>query len=277
MRSSLLLFLVVGSAIIGGSLVYLCQKKTPAVLPPVAVAPAPDTAPTPLPEKNYTPPAPQPQPVVENPPPAAPVAAPVQPTAVAPAKSDAAIACSKAVDALLDTNLTAAQKTTLFQQLRKDGQLDRAIAELQQRALDNPNSPEIPTTLGEAQLNKLRAVHDDGGSMNDIAILAMQADQNFNSALKMDPSNYEAQFVKGSALYYWPANPQTDNQAVQILSGLIDQQETMTPQPDFAQAYINLGNQYQKIGQPDKAQATWQLGLGKFPNDSTLRHKVNGQ
>jgi tetratricopeptide (TPR) repeat protein len=276
MRSSLLLFLVVGSAVIGGSVVYLCQKKTPDVPPPVAAVPASDATPA-APEKTYNPSAPQSQPVVENPPPVVPAAAPVQPNATAPAKSDAAIACSKAVDALLATNLSAAQKTALFQQLRQNGQLDRAIAELQQRALDLPNNPEIPTTLGEAQLNKVRAVHDDGGSMNDIAILAMQADQNFNAALKIDPSNYEAQFVKASALYYWPANPQTDNQAVQMLSGLIDQQESMAPQPDFAQTYINLGNQYQKIGQSDKAQATWQLGLQKFPNDSTLRHKVNGQ
>jgi len=275
MRSSLLVFLVVSSALIGGSVVYLCQKKTPTVPPPVVASPSPDATPPP-PEKISASAAPRPQSVVENPPPAESPTALVQSTA-APAKSDAAIACSKAVDALLDPHLSATQKTALFQQLRKDGQLDRAIAELQQRALDLPNDPAIPTTLGEAQLNKVRAVRDDGGSMNDIAILAMQADQNFNAALKIDPSNYEAQFVKASALYYWPANPQTDNQAVQMLSSLIDQQENMAPQPDFAQAYINLGNQYQKIGQPDKAQATWQFGLGKFPNDPTLRHKVNGQ
>ena len=78
-------------------------------------------------------------------------------------------------------------------------------------------------------------------------------------------------------MYYWPANPQVDNQVVQNLSSLIDQQETMSPQPEFAQTYVVLGNEYQKIGQPDKAQATWQLGLSKFPNDPTLQKKINGQ
>jgi hypothetical protein len=38
-----------------------------------------------------------------------------------------------------------------------------------------------------------------------------------------------------------------------------------------------LGNEYQKIGQPEKAVATWQLGLTKFPNDPTLLKKINGQ
>jgi hypothetical protein len=61
------------------------------------------------------------------------------------------------------------------------------------------------------------------------------------------------------------------------LSSLIDQQETMTPQPEFAQTYVVLGDEYQKIGQPDKAAATWQLGLTKFPGDSALQKKNSGQ
>ena len=156
--------------------------------------------------------------------------------------------------------------------------MDAAIAELKQRATDNPNDPEIPTTLGEALLNKVRDMHESGsGDYNEIGIMAMQADQSFNAALKIDPQNWEAQFVKNSSMTYWPANPQVDNQVVQNLSSLIDQQETMTPSPEFAQTYVVLGNEYQKIGQPDKAVATWQLGLTKFPNDPTLQKKISGQ
>jgi tetratricopeptide (TPR) repeat protein len=98
----------------------------------------------------------------------------------------------------------------------------------------------------------------------------MEADQDFDAALKIDPQNWEAQFVKASSMYYWPANPQTDNDAVQRLSSLIDQQETMAPQPEFVQTYVVLGQEFEKIGQPDKAMATWQLGLTKFPGDPTL-------
>ncbi|MEI9961650.1 MAG: hypothetical protein WDM76_11115 [Limisphaerales bacterium] len=84
-----------------------------------------------------------------------------------------------------------AQKHALFEQLAKSGQLDAAIAELKQRAADNPNDPELPTTLGEAQLNKLRAISAAGGDQNEVGILAMQADQSFNAALKIDPQNWE--------------------------------------------------------------------------------------
>lgn len=205
------------------------------------------------------------------------VETPVPPQAAAPAiNHSSSTSIGKAVDALLSAK-SGAQKHEMFQQLVQSGQIDQAIAELKQRVADNPNDPEIPTTLGEAQLNKVKALHDTGGDYNEMGILAMQADQSFNAALKIDPQNWEAQFVKNSSMYYWPANPQVDNQVVQQLSSLIDQQETMSSRPDFAQTYTLLGNEYQKIGQPDKAMATWQLGAQKFPSDSMLQQKINGQ
>jgi len=147
------------------------------------------------------------------------------------------------------------------------------IAELKQRATENPNDPEILATIGEAQFTELRAM---GPSIDSDAmmVLAMQADQNFADALKIDPSNWEAQFVRTMARYHWPANPQSDNETVQQLSSLIDQQETMASQPLFPETYILLGAEYQKIGQPDKAVATWQLGLVKYPNNLTLQKRI---
>ena len=103
------------------------------------------------------------------------------------------------------------------------------MAELKQRALENPNDPEIPTTLGEAQLNKVKALHDAGGDPNEIGILAMQADQSFNAALKIDPQNWEANFVKASSMYYWPADPTRD-----ALRDAMDRIGGKAPNVDFA-------------------------------------------
>ena len=197
--------------------------------------------------------------------------------AVTEARPDAAAeAIHKVVDALLSAK-SSAQKHELFQSLIKSGQIDQAIAELKQRAADNPNDAGIPTTLGEALINKVGVIHAAGGDVNEQGILAMQADQSFNAALKIDPAHYEAQLVKSISMTYWPAEPTRDAQVVQTLSSLIDRQETMPSRPDFAQTYIYLGNEYQKIGQPDKAAATWQLGLTKFPGNPALQNKINGQ
>jgi tetratricopeptide (TPR) repeat protein len=143
---------------------------------------------------------------------------------------------------------------------------------LKQGAADNPSSPEYPTALGKAYINKLQTVTD----FNEQAILAMQADQSFNTALGLDPTDWDAQFFKAASLAHWPAGLNKGPEVIQQLSSLIDQQETLTPQPQFAQTYVLLGDQYQKAGQPDYAVQTWKLGAARFPGDATLQKKISG-
>ena len=70
-------------------------------------------------------------------------------------------------------------------------------------------------------------------------------------------------------------------EVIQRFSNLIDQQETMSPQQQFAQTYLLLGDEYQKLGQLDKAQATWQSAPRNFQttryfkHDSTIRRRNN--
>jgi tetratricopeptide (TPR) repeat protein len=276
MKTSTIVFIAVCGTI-AVALVYANKSRTTVTVPPPVVnstpAPAAPATTDNVPSLQVS--APAPAPVGSTP---APVAVAATAMAAAPKPDDSTnAAIRKAVDDLLSAK-NGLDKHNLFQSLVKSGQIDAVIAELQQRAAANTTDPEIPTTLGEAILNKVRDIHDkDPGDYNQMGILAMQADQSFNSALKLDPQNWEAQFVKNSSMTYWPANPDVDNQVVANLSKLIDQQATMTPSPQFAQTYVVLGNEYQKIGQPDKALATWQVGLQQFPGDPTLQKKVNGQ
>jgi len=273
MKKTAIVFIAL-CGIIAGAIVCLDKAKTSAPATPPGTNSAPEPGASIAPEKVSTPKTETPPVPAESAP--TPVAA-ATPVGANAKPDDSAKLIHRLVDGLLSAT-NALDKHNLFQQLVKSGQIDAAIADLQQRAASNPNDPEIPTTLGEALLNKLRDLHDSGkGDNNDFGILAMQADQSFNNALKIDPDNYEAQLVKSISQTFWPADPARDGQVVQTLAGLIDRQETMAPQPDFAQTYLYLGNEYQKIGQPDKAQATWQLGLQKFPNDPTLLKKISGQ
>jgi len=276
MNKSIILFVALCGG--GACAIVFLNKQKPAMTPETApVANVSGTQPAATSQAGPVPAAKPAAPAATAP--AVPEAVPAQAivSAALEAKTaDAANAIHQKVDALLSAK-SAAEKHALFEDLVKSGHIDDAIAELNQRMAGNPTNAGIPTTLGEAQLNKLRAIKEAGGDINDLGILAMEADKSFNAALKIDPQNWEANFVKASSMYYWPADPARDNDVVQRLSGLIDQQETMTPTPAFAQTYLVLGNQYQKMGQPDKAQATWQLGLTKFPNDPALQKKLNGQ
>ena len=105
-------------------------------------------------------------------------------------------------------------------------------------------------------------------------MLALQADQSFNTALGLDPAKWEAQFFKAAALFRWPPEMNKGPEVIQQLSNLIDQQEAMPPQTQFAQTYVLLGDQYKKTAQRDYAVQTWRLGLAKFPGDSTLQGRI---
>ncbi len=270
MKKMTILFVAVVAGVILGKIIF---TNPPAPPPPAPVAESTPAPPAP-PEKIFAP-KPEPLPIAARAaePPNVPTATPV----VSEAKPDDSVSpIHKAVDALLAAK-NGKDKNDLLQQLVKNGQIDAAMAELQQRMVDNPNNAQLPTTLGEAQLNKIRAIKEAGGDINDMGILAMQADKNFNAALKIDPENWEANFVKASTQFYWPPDEKRDNDAAQRLANLIDQQEMMTPNPAFVQTYLALGNQFEKMGQHDKAVATWQLGLQKFPSDPALLKKTGGQ
>jgi tetratricopeptide (TPR) repeat protein len=107
-----------------------------------------------------------------------------------------------------------------------------------------------------------------------VALLGVQADEDFNAALALDPTNWEAQFDKASALSHWPAGMNKGPEVIQRLSALITQQETMAPQPEFAQTYLLLGEQYQAAGQGEKAAQIWQQGAALFPLNPAFQPKL---
>jgi tetratricopeptide (TPR) repeat protein len=188
------------------------------------------------------------------------------------AKPDATVAAiANAIDLLTSPQTSYDEKRALWDQLRKSGELDDVIAGLKELAADNPGDAAIPTALGEAEIAKIRSVLETDGDKSDIPILGMQADQNFNRALKIDPANWEAQFLKAASMAHWPPELNKGPEVIQRLSSLVTQQETMPLKPEFAQTYILLGQQYQAAGQPDKALLIWQQGAAKFPANPTLQ------
>lgn len=183
-------------------------------------------------------------------------------------------AFNQAIDTLVSPQSSFRERQAAWKQLVADGQLDDAIEALKQGVKDNPTSPEYAAMLGQAFLQKAAVVSKNGGNINELGILGMSADQSFDNALKIDPSNWDAQFFKAVAMSYWPAEVNKGGEVVQRLSNLINQQGTIPEQPEFANTYLALGNQYQKLGQTDNAVQTWQAGAAKFPNDSALQQKL---
>ena len=270
-----LILAVVSVGVIGGAALYLNRQKTAPISPAEPMA---EAAPTRTPENTRSAKAvavQQTEPQVSTaaadsvqPPIASPVLNEVKPDNST--RSPAPTAFRRAIDILVSPQTSFQQRQAAWKQLRDAGELDQALATLKQGAANNPTSAEYPTALGEAYVYKLQTIRD----FHEVSILALQADQSFNTALGLDPANWEAQFFKAASLSHWPPEMNKGPEVIQQFSNLIDQQEAMPPQPQFAQTYVLLGDQYKKTGQSDYAVQTWRLGLAKFPTDSTLQGRI---
>jgi len=179
-----------------------------------------------------------------------------------------------AVEAVSSSQVGFRARQAIWAQLKASGQLDAAIVALKRMAIDDPKDATVELALGEAEVNQLSAIAQAGAPFNEKAILALQADQDFSAALANDPSNWEAQYEKAVALSHWPASLDKGSQVVSLLSGLVSQQATMSPQPEFAETYVALGQQYQASGQSGKALETWQQGLALFPLNANLQGRL---
>jgi hypothetical protein len=270
-----LILAVVSVGVIGGGMLYLNRQKAAPVFPAEPMA---EATPTRTPEETRSVKGIV---VQQTEPQVSAAAADSKQTSLAlpvsnVAKPDSApnptppTAFRQAIDILASPQTSFQQRQAAWKQLREAGELDQALATLKQGAANNPTSAEYPMALGEAYVYKLQTVQD----FHEVSILALQADQSFNMALGLDPANWEAQFFKAAALSRWPPEMNRGPEVIQQFSNLIDQQEAMPPQPQFAQTYVLLGDQYKKTGQRDYAVQTWRFGLAKFPGDSTLQGRI---
>jgi tetratricopeptide (TPR) repeat protein len=194
--------------------------------------------------------------------------------AVAPGSSASKLSVAAGFSPLLRTlvspQATYAQKKAAWKELRDSQQLDKAIADLEQAVRADPSTAEYPTALAEGYLQKLTTIDD----AREKSVLAIRADQSFDQALKVDPTNWEARFVKSVALSYWPESLNKSGEVIDNLVTLMEQQESRSPQPHFVQTYVLLGDQYLKVGYTDDARETYRRGASMFPGDSTLREKL---
>jgi tetratricopeptide (TPR) repeat protein len=155
-----------------------------------------------------------------------------------------------------------------LKQLQDSGRLADAAAELEQRMANDPNNAMYPAALGQTYMRMCATTTD----VRQQAVWAMNADYDFETALNLDPSNWDARYNKAVMMSYWPANLNKGDEVVQQFNTLITQQEQQPPQPQFAQTYEWLGKQYQKTGQTSAAQQVWQRGAALYPDNQALQN-----
>jgi tetratricopeptide (TPR) repeat protein len=262
------LFVLLAAAVVIGMAFYFKERRVSAV-----VAPEPEAAVPPPAEKGEAFSRVKAAPVKPEQAATRPkiTGAPVA-TAASPetAGTEAPLTLNDTMETLLSPQATFEQKQKAWSQLKDKGQLDEVINELEHRWTDQPRDAALPTTLGQAYLKRAGMTQD----VREQAILGMKADKTFDDALALDPSNWQARFTKAVGMSYWPAQMNKGQEVIDQFQMLIQQQEGQAPQPEFAQSYRWLGEQYSKAGQADEAQKAWQRGLALFPDNPELKKRV---
>ena len=182
----------------------------------------------------------------------------------------AKLAFKQSMDTLLSPSSTHEQRQAAWKQLMDAGQLDQAVAQLQQLAAANPQSAQYTGTLGEAYLMQCSQTTD----VREQGILALNADKLFDTALNQDPSDWEARFTKAVAMSHWPASLNKGQDVVDNFLTLIQQQQSLPAQTQFALPYLRLGDYYQKAGDATSALNAWQQGATLFPANDDLKSRL---
>ena len=178
------------------------------------------------------------------------------------------MAFAAAVDTLVSPHATYAERQAALKELKNSGhRLADAAADLEQRMANDPKNALYPAALGQTYLKMCGTTPD----VRQQAVWAMTADADFETALNLDPSNWEARYTKAVGMSYWPASLNKGDEVIQQFNTLIEQQEQQPPQPQFAQTYEWLGKQYQKAGQADNARQIWQRGAALYPDNPSLQ------
>lgn len=168
-----------------------------------------------------------------------------------------------------DTNYET--KEALWAKIKAAGQLDAAIAQIEEMVGDDPQNADLQTDLGGAYLQKLFTITEDPQK----GVWAMKADSAFDAALKADPQHWNARFSKATSLAFWPPIFGKQGEAISNYETLVQQQEASgATKPEYAQTYVFLGNLYELQGKTDKAKEIWNKGAGKFPGSAELKKKI---
>jgi tetratricopeptide (TPR) repeat protein len=152
---------------------------------------------------------------------------------------------------------------------RSKEQQDLVLAEFEQIAAANPRSADLQNELGEAYVHRLMTA-DFMGMM----VFGQKAEKQFDRALELDDHHWGARFNKAMSLANQPAFLGRQPEAIGHFQTLIEQQEAAAPERRHVETYLFLGNLYAQSGDQDKARATWQRGLSRFPDANELRQRL---
>jgi len=205
------------------------------------------------------------RPAAASPEPAAPGEAP-EPAPVP--KSERAKRAAAMLAKLETGRFTTDEIDELWDTLSGSGLEDRAVAAFRSYLEDRPEDPDGWYGLGVALTSKFL-----GGAVSQLEVmkLSAEADKAFTKALELDDHHFSARLSKAISYTFYPPIAGKSPEAIEHFETLVRRHGTDTSIEEMEEVYFNLGNEYLKIGNVEKARASYRNGIRYFPDSERIR------
>ncbi len=146
---------------------------------------------------------------------------------------------------------------------------DRCIKFFETLVANNPKSAGAYLNYGFAYVDKIPVA----GTITQV-ILANTALANFTKSIELSPT-WIAYYTRGNSYLFWPKIFGRTPLGVADLEQAMKIQKADEKRPYHVRTYIALGDAYWKMDDLAKAKATWQEGLGLFPDNPQLKARLS--
>jgi tetratricopeptide (TPR) repeat protein len=147
-------------------------------------------------------------------------------------------------------------------------QYDRALAFFEKLVATHPAAGNAHLNYGFAYVDKI----PDAGAITQV-ILANNALTQFTRAIELEPS-WIGYYTRGNSYLFWPKIFGRTPLGIADLETALRMQKAGPQRHYHVRVYIALGDGYWKMGDLEKARATWTEGADLFPAHVGLRRRL---
>jgi len=156
----------------------------------------------------------------------------------------------------------------LWSILRGSGMSKEALTALVTNAKARPNDPDAQYGVG---IGAVSALVSGEISKDDLSQLPLLADAAFDKALALDDHHFGARYGKAISYRFWPETLGKGPAAIAEFETLREQGAQNASLPMLEGVYTNLGIQYRKAGDLEKAREALEEGLRVFPESREIK------
>jgi len=162
--------------------------------------------------------------------------------------------------------VTEEQISSLWNTLLGSGLEKEAVAAFRAYVKAHPDDADAHYGLGVALSAQLMS----GASQTEMATLSGQADLAYSKALELDDHHFAARLSKAISYTFYPAIAGKGPETIRHFQILVDRHGGDSEKEMMEEAYFNLGNEYRKMGNIDKAKEVFKEGLRVFPDSERM-------